>query len=123
MGDCAGLAWSEVVETICEHLAWVTPTGCNKFASCAKALTKLERAGLLRLPVKQVGLGGRQRVVFGALSLRGVRRTPGGGGAWGGPLPLPRRRLKHEELLTQMTSAQPGGMGVDARRVDPAQMS
>jgi hypothetical protein len=65
VGDCAGLPWSEVVETICEHLAWVTPTGRNKFASCAKALTTLERAGVLTLPVKQVGLGGRQKVVIG----------------------------------------------------------
>ena len=64
--DCAGLPWTEVVETICEHLAWVTPTGRNKFASCAKALATLERAGLLTLPVKQIGLGGRQRVVIGA---------------------------------------------------------
>ena len=66
VGDCAGLPWSEVVHTICEHLDWVTPTGRNKFASCAKALATLERAGLLTLPVKQIGLGGRQRVVIGA---------------------------------------------------------
>lgn len=66
VGVCAGLPWSEVVQTICEHLDWVTPTGRNKFASCAKALANLERAGLLTLPVKQIGLGGRQRVVIGA---------------------------------------------------------
>lgn len=66
VGVCAALPWSEVVQTICEHLDWVTPTGRYKFASCAKALAKLERAGLLRLPAKQVGLGGRQHVVIGA---------------------------------------------------------
>lgn len=58
-----------------------------------------------------------RRVGGGALSQRGVRRTPGGGGAWGGPLPLLRRRLKCEEVVTQMTSVQPGVMGVDERRV------
>ena len=49
---------TELVETICEHLQWVTPGGRNKTESCAKALMKLERQGLLRLPARtSVGKG------------------------------------------------------------------
>ena len=51
--ECAALPWSEVVQTMGEHLEWVTPTGRNKCASCAKALATLERAGLLALPAEQ----------------------------------------------------------------------
>ena len=47
------LSWHELLQTICEHLDWVTPKGRNKIASCAKALEKLEREGLLQLPNKQ----------------------------------------------------------------------
>jgi len=32
------LSWYELVQTICEHLEWVTPTGQNKVTSCANAL-------------------------------------------------------------------------------------
>ena len=59
------LPWYELVQTICEHLDWVTPTGRYKVASCAKALAKLEREGLLKLPAKRVSPGGRQKVVIG----------------------------------------------------------
>jgi hypothetical protein len=50
---CSGLSWSELLQTICEHLEWVTPAGRNKVDSCAKALTKLQAQGLLKLPPKR----------------------------------------------------------------------
>jgi hypothetical protein len=51
--DFRALPWYELVQTICEHLEWVTPAGRNKIDSCAKALVKLEQQGLLKLPVKR----------------------------------------------------------------------
>ena len=44
------LSGKELVQTICEHLDWVTPAGRNKLASCAKALQQLEALGLVKLP-------------------------------------------------------------------------
>ena len=44
------LSWKELVQTICEHLDWVTAAGRNKVASCAKALQQLEALGLVKLP-------------------------------------------------------------------------
>lgn len=63
----SALSWHELLQTICEHLGWVTPAGRNKIASCANALEKLAREGLVQLPSKQpcrmpserVGIGGR----------------------------------------------------------------
>ncbi|MBI2149905.1 MAG: hypothetical protein HYU27_04780, partial [Acidobacteria bacterium] len=45
--DWCGLNWHELVQTICEHLDWVTPAGQYKVTSCTKALRVLEAKGLL----------------------------------------------------------------------------
>ena len=63
--EFATLSWSELVLTICEHLEWVTPTGRNKFDSCAKALARLEQKGLLTLPAKRPIRMTPQKVVVG----------------------------------------------------------
>lgn len=63
--DFPGLPWCELVQTICEHLEWVTPAGRNKFDSCAKALAKLEAEGLLKLPAKRPLHITPQKVVVG----------------------------------------------------------
>jgi len=64
--DFPGLPWYELVQTICEHLEWVTPAGRNKIDSCAKALAKLEQEGLLKLPAKKPWRVSPQKVVVGA---------------------------------------------------------
>jgi hypothetical protein len=64
--DFPGLPWYELVQTICEHLEWVTPAGRNKIDSCAKALAKLEQEGLLKLPAKKPWRVSSQKVVVGA---------------------------------------------------------
>ena len=61
--DSCGLSWTELVETVCEHLGWVTPAGRNKVDSCSKALMKLEAEGLLKLPVRQVVAKGKEKGV------------------------------------------------------------
>jgi hypothetical protein len=59
---CSALSWFELVQTICEHLDWVTPAGRNKVDSCAKALTKLQAQGLLKLPPKRGVPKGKEEV-------------------------------------------------------------
>lgn len=51
--ESCGLSWYELLQTICEHLEWVTPAGRYKLDSCAKALKKLEAEGLVKLPAKR----------------------------------------------------------------------
>ncbi len=50
---CSGLSRSELAETLCEHLGWVTASGSGKVTACLKMLEELERQGELRLPSKQ----------------------------------------------------------------------
>src|SRR2546426_3562716 len=65
--ESCGLSWTELVETICEHLQWVTPAGRNKADSCAKALMKLEKQGRLKLPARtSVGKGKEKAIEAGA---------------------------------------------------------
>lgn len=45
---------SELAHTLCEHLDWLTPSGQPKFTACYKLLSRLEEAGTIRLPPKQV---------------------------------------------------------------------
>jgi hypothetical protein len=59
------LSRTELVETICEHLSWVSAKGENKVESCSKALEKLEHLGLLKLPAKRLLRLRRQRIQFG----------------------------------------------------------
>jgi hypothetical protein len=63
--DFSALPWYELVQTICEHLEWVTPAGRNKVDSCAKALAKLEQEGLLKLPAKKPWRVSSQKVSIG----------------------------------------------------------
>lgn len=66
--DSCGLRWHELMQTICEHLDWVTPTGQYKVTSCTNALRALEAKGLLKLPAKRVFRGSKQKVVLGEQS-------------------------------------------------------
>jgi hypothetical protein len=65
--ESCGLSWTELVQTVCEHLGWVTPAGRNKADSCSKALRKLEAQGLVKLPARQERAAGKEkRVEVGA---------------------------------------------------------
>ena len=66
--ESCGLNWHELVQTICEHLDWVTPAGRYKVTSCTNALRMLEAKGLLKLPVKPVFKGSKQKVILGEQS-------------------------------------------------------
>lgn len=60
--ESCGLSWTELLQTICEHLQWVTPAGRYKVDSCGKALKKLEAQGLVRLPARRFSKGIRQEI-------------------------------------------------------------
>lgn len=60
------LSWHELLQTICEHLDWVTPAGRYRVDSCAKALRKLAALGLLKLPARRPCRGSKQRITVGA---------------------------------------------------------
>ena len=47
------LSLTELAQTLCEHLAWVTARGRNKHNACLSVLEKLERLGYLSLPQKR----------------------------------------------------------------------
>jgi hypothetical protein len=61
--ESCGLSLTELAQTVCEHLEWVTPAGRNKTDSCAKALKKLEAQGLLKLPARQERTAAKEKVV------------------------------------------------------------
>ena len=47
------LSLTELAQTLCEHINWVTPKGRNKINSCLTALEKLEQLGYITLPEKR----------------------------------------------------------------------
>jgi len=49
---CANLSRSELAETLCENLQWVTASGGHKNDACLKLLSKLEAEGIVTLPKK-----------------------------------------------------------------------
>lgn len=63
--DSCGLSWHELVQTICEHLEWVTPGGQYKVTSCTSALRMMEARGWVKLPPKPAFKGSKQKVVIG----------------------------------------------------------
>jgi len=63
--ESCGLSWHELLQTICEHLDWVTPAGQYKVTSCAKALRMLGAEGLVKLPAKPAFKGSKQKIVLG----------------------------------------------------------
>ena len=46
------LSRRELADTLCEHLAWVTPAGKNSSQACLNALEQMEASSLFQLPVK-----------------------------------------------------------------------
>jgi hypothetical protein len=62
------LSRTELVQTICEHMEWLTPTGTYKTDACRKLLEQLETQGLLHLPVKQSRAPKREQVTLTARS-------------------------------------------------------
>jgi hypothetical protein len=80
VASCSGLSWHELLQTVCEHLGWVTPTGRYKVASCAQALVWLARTGLVSLPRRVPCRGRPEAVVIGPetdaeAAVRGTVRT------------------------------------------------
>ena len=44
------LSRTELTNTLCEHLNWLTPAGQPKFTACSKLLLRLESTGEISLP-------------------------------------------------------------------------
>ena len=63
--ESCGLSWTELVQTICEHLEWVTLAGQYKVTSCANALAIMEARGWVKLPAKKAVKRSKQKVVVG----------------------------------------------------------
>ena len=53
VATCGGLSRKELANTISELVGWTRANGLLKEAECLMLLTRLEAAGLLRLPAKQ----------------------------------------------------------------------
>ena len=53
VATCGGLSRKELANTISELMGWTRANGLLKEAECLMLLTRLEAAGLLRLPAKQ----------------------------------------------------------------------
>ena len=64
--ESCGLSWKELLQTICEHLDWITPAGRYKVDSCAKALKKLEARGVVKLPVPRACKASAMGIAVGA---------------------------------------------------------
>jgi len=47
------LSRSELAQTICEHLGWLTASGGYKTDACLKLLSRLEGKGCVKLPPKR----------------------------------------------------------------------
>jgi len=58
------LSLYELVNTLCENLGWITPSGRYKFEACMQMLKKLEAQGLVELPAKKRGKRGKEQVVW-----------------------------------------------------------
>jgi hypothetical protein len=58
------LSLTELVQTICEHMDWLTPTGTYKIDACRKLLEQLEARGKIRLPEKNKLVKKRETVVL-----------------------------------------------------------
>ncbi len=50
----SNLSQTELAQTLCEHLHWVTAKKRNKINACLSALDTLEKKGYIALPVKRV---------------------------------------------------------------------
>ena len=71
--SCSGLSRKELSQTLCELLGWKRPSGGLKAQEFGEFLERLESAGVLELPEKQVTrpVGSRTRVPVTARGERG----------------------------------------------------
>jgi len=68
------LSRTELANTICENLGWVTATGQPKTASCYQLFNKLEAEGAITLPPKQGNNTGgcEEKITFGPATEAGL---------------------------------------------------